>query len=165
MVGAVGAGADRATASLQFCPLPVAIDEHAALVESAVEQQRCAGLDPREVGEVDTPAEVRAKARGQAGAGAGVLIGEGNQQVKVGARVLLATRQRAVEHSQSHAALGAQGVAKFREKRPVDAQVLALASVQAQPAGTWPMATQRALPQCTAQRALLGADLFSQLPQ
>ena len=54
---AAGAGTDRAAAGAQLCPLPVAVDEYAALIEDAIEQQRRAGLHSFEMGEVDGAVE------------------------------------------------------------------------------------------------------------
>jgi hypothetical protein len=105
-VGALGAGAERATALTQLRPLTVAVDEDAALIEDAVEKERRVFLDPDKMREIDPAAADPLQTGGQVESGNEAIAGERDQQVQVGVRVVVAASQRAVEHGETDAALG-----------------------------------------------------------
>jgi hypothetical protein len=161
-VGALGAGAERATALTQLRPLTVAVDEDAALIEDAVEKERRVFLDPDKMREIDPAAADPLQTGGQVESGNEAIAGERDQQVQVGVRVVVAASQRAVEHGETDAALGAQRPAKLGEQLPVGAQVVTLAGGEPQPAWAEPVSTQSALRGRTAQGALLGTEIECQ---
>ena len=64
-VGALSAGADRATAAAQLRPLTVAVDEYAALIENAVEEERRVFLNLAKMRNIDPAAAGAVQANSQ----------------------------------------------------------------------------------------------------
>jgi len=54
IVGATGAGGDERVALAQSIPLPIAVDQDAALVKDAIQKKRRLGLYPSQLGDIDT---------------------------------------------------------------------------------------------------------------
>jgi hypothetical protein len=150
-----GASTNPVVALAQQTPLPVTIDQDTALVEDPIQKQRRVGLHSLQLGNVNRTAGDALQADGELKPRRGTIVGERDQQVDVGARVLVAARQRTVEHGQTHAVLIAQRTAKTGDERPVIGKVLALTRCKPQPSRSDPGSAQSALRSSPAQRALL----------
>jgi hypothetical protein len=118
---------DRAVALAQQAPLPVTVDEDSTLVEDPIEQKRRLRLHSLQASDVNRPADDAFQADGKLDPRQGSIVGKRDQQVKIGVGVLVASRQRAVEHGQTNAGLGPQRTTKPGEQRPMSVEVLALA--------------------------------------
>ncbi len=161
MVGTPAAGANRAAPPLQLRPLAIPIDKDAALVENAIEKQRSAGLNPLKTSDVHSPSGHILKARAQARTSR--VAGERYEQIQIGALVLVATCQRAVEDSQPNPPLDAERAAKSGQELPVSAKVLVLPRLQAQPAWTGAPGADGPLRHGATKRALVGAEIVCKL--
>ncbi len=146
---------ERRAVFAQPVPLPVAVDQDATLIEDAVEQKRCLRLYSPQISDVYPATADALQADGQPKASRGPIVSERDQQVKVRARILVAPRQRAVEHGKANPMLSPQRPTKRREKRPVCLQVLALAERQLKPARSGSVGAQGTLTSSSAQSALL----------
>jgi hypothetical protein len=160
-VGAAGAGADRAPSFAQLYPLAISVDENATLVENAFQKKWRIRLDPVEASNIH-PASgriLKAPERGHPGD----VPGKRHEQIQIGAGVLVATRKRAVENSQSDHALGAKDATKLSQDLPVAAQVLVLAGIQTQPARSRAPPADGPLCHCPAQRPLVDVQTACQV--
>ena len=92
--------------------MPITVDQDATLVEDPVQKQRRIGLHALQVGDVNLTAGDWFQADGELEPCRGTLVGERDQQVEVRARVLVAPRQRTVEHGKANIVLGAERAVK-----------------------------------------------------
>ena len=84
------------------------------------------GIDPFQVGDVNLTAAGSFQADSQLDANRGAIVGERDQQVEIRVGILVAPRQRAIEHGKTNALLSPQRPAKTGEKRPMSAEILTL---------------------------------------
>jgi hypothetical protein len=98
---------DRATPNLKRRPRVIAIHKDASLIQNAIQQERRDILDPVEMRDVDTATGDLPETYRQVGPWARAPLCERNQQIEVGARVLIPSRYRPVQHRQPDAPLGA----------------------------------------------------------
>ena len=65
VVGAAGAGGNEGAALAQSIPLPIAVDQHAALVKDAIQKKRRLGLHPLQSGDINTAGADTLKTSGE----------------------------------------------------------------------------------------------------
>ena len=157
------ASTDRAAALAQGAPLAISIDEYTALVDDPIEEERRPLLHLPEVGDVHLAPGNVLKATGEVDAGSAPIGRQRNQQIEIRSGVLIASRERAVEHSEADAPLGTQGATKLGDEVPMGSQVLPLSRRKTQPPRTGPPGMQCAVCYSTAQRPLLRPQLKCQL--
>ncbi len=160
-MGAPGAGANCAAALLQLRPETVPVDEDAALVENTVQKKGCGYLYPIEGSDVQPPSAHALKTRVKARPAG--ISSAGNEQVQIGIRVLVAARHRAVEDGQPNPAFGAKRATETGYELPVAEEVVVLARIQTQPAGTETAGTKGPLRRRSTQRPLTGIQITRQL--
>ncbi len=88
----MAASADRTVTLAQQAPLSVTVDEDAALVEDPIQKQRRIGLHPLQASDVNRTTGDTLQADGELEPCGGTIVGERDQQVDVGARVLVTAR-------------------------------------------------------------------------
>jgi hypothetical protein len=92
----------------QPIPLTVAVDQDATLVKYALQKKWCLRLDPLETGDVNPATADALQADGQPKVCRGAIASERDQQIEIGVRVRVSSRQRAVEHGQANPMLSPQ---------------------------------------------------------
>jgi hypothetical protein len=65
VVGAAGADGDEGAALAQSIPLPIAVDQDAALVKDAIQKKRRLGLHPLQTGDINTASADALKTSGK----------------------------------------------------------------------------------------------------
>jgi hypothetical protein len=154
---------DRGAALPQHAPLPVAVDQDTSLIEDPVQKKRSSFLHPFQVGDINLTAAGSFQADSQLDANRGTILSEQDQQVEIRVGILVAPRQRAIEHGKTNALLSPQRPAKTGEKRPMSAEILTLTRRKPQPPRSTPTGAQSALRDGPAQRALLDIEVNRQL--
>lgn len=104
-MGTAGAHTNRGVALSQQAPLFVSIDENATLIKDTIQQERSPGLHPLQIGDINAAAAELLQADGQLGRRKRPIVCERDQQVEIRACVLVASRQRAIEHGKADAVL------------------------------------------------------------
>jgi hypothetical protein len=131
-VGSLSPGTDRAAPLAQLRPLPLSVDENAALVESAIQEERRVSFNPPQMRDIHRTTRRGAQSDTQVAAGGEAIVAKRDQQVQIGVLILVTARQRAIEHSQPDSALIPKRPTKRREKRPMLMEIPALARGQVQ---------------------------------
>ena len=131
-MGTAGAHTDRGLALSQQTPLLVSIDQDAALVENSIQKERRPSLYPLQVGDINPATAEVLQADSKPGYRQRTIAGEQDQQVEIRARILVASRERAVENSKTNAMLGPQRAAQTGEERPMGTEILALTRCKSQ---------------------------------
>ncbi len=162
-MGAPGAGANRSATILERPPEPVAVYQYPSLVKNPVKKERRPRFNPRQTGDIHMAPDEALEIDRQADRGERTIVGEGDEQVKIGGLVLIPSRKRPIENCQADAAIGAQCPPELGEKLPVVAQVVMLDRVKTEPAGAEATAPNRPLRDGATQRALVSAQVCRQL--
>lgn len=143
-MGAHGASVNGATAITEAQPEAIAVDQNPALIEDPLQEQRRPCVDPLQMRDINPAPSNRLQAGGQLEGIRRAIAAQRDHQVEVRPSVLVATCNRAVQHSQPYPALGAKRPSKPGKQLPVTLQILALAYLKPKP--PWPGATAAQCP-------------------